>query len=507
MRGIRFCNNSLRRGVDARGSMALLRLPFSFVFVSMLFVTPFNRIAFADEKCLEPVAEGFEYPLPWLKTASVRQRIDFESHRNRMLKFGWDPKAQKSLATAEFEFAAASKLCSDDPRLEYAFGLVLWNQGQLDQAIKRFDSAAHLNDGRIPFLPSAHAAAWGRLLTNQRQAGWNHLVAVASVLGNSKGDYPTRLQKEFSALSLGRAVGFLTGPGRCDKTAAYDALQAEEISNAIPLELSGKFVTGRQQTRDRHEQLMKLASLPTQVLEAELQQKQAAAKAKIDESKSDLAGLKSSLEKTSKEHRKWLSEQERKLEQCEQAAPPLQNGILWANAQLESHLLPQRHFQQMQQSFLSPASVRYVTSPDRGKDNKNDKLTYETVSVVVERGETPCEYQLRMYQCAVAAQACQTLTNQLNRVVDEHRRLDQERLTTKKAHRAKSCELRSQNSQELRAQRESQTALINAQKELVLRQMLRDQVSTIAPYVAWNLETEREFLLQSYRITLASSGK
>jgi len=70
-------------------------------------------------------AEDFVCPVPWLQTSRMIERVKYLSSLQNLLKAGWEEKPT-ALDTARNHFESARGLCTEDPRLFYAFGLVLW---------------------------------------------------------------------------------------------------------------------------------------------------------------------------------------------------------------------------------------------------------------------------------------------------------------------------------------------------------------------------------------------
>lgn len=466
----------------------------SLSVLSSLFLASSGVVVLADEDFSEPEAEDFAYPLPWLKTGPVKERMKFAFHRNGMLKSGWEGEPTKAQAAAKLDFEAARKLCPNDPRVEYAYGLVLWKHDRRDEAIKQFDTAAHLNEKVPPFLPAAQAGAWGRLLNQQREAGWKQLAVVATVLSKTKGDYPTGVQKEDSALFLGRAVEFLTGPGSTEQTAQADKRQADAVVALIPADLRDEFVRGRQQIDKRHADLKALADRPTDEIVAEFQQKKSELQQQLDEYKAEIFRLKDQIDEQSKTQKKWLAEQQKQIGQRESALPQIQAQINAASRDYAANRVPGRY-----------TEIQTVRVKVKDEDAKSG-YRYETERREVEVPEPAGVRLARLDRLGTAQKAGEELLRQGNAIRAEVQQLKAEKVQSNRSFVRGLTEVRTARSKQFRNQRELTAKVKQFEQDFQSPETLKARVSTIAPYVPWDPDVEREALVASYRITLPASS-
>jgi hypothetical protein len=133
--------------------------------------------------------QDFAYPMKWAAPDTSKTRMQYGNHRNRLLKaIAHTSPSTLSLEMARKDYAAARAQFDQDPRLDYAFGLVLWKHEQYSEAIEMFQTAARL-DG-VPFLPAALAVAWGRFLVHDERRGLDQLAHVARLLASSATSIP-----------------------------------------------------------------------------------------------------------------------------------------------------------------------------------------------------------------------------------------------------------------------------------------------------------------------------
>ncbi len=470
-----------------------MRGPTRFL-ISVMLLQFVGGMASAEDEFSEPDAEDFAYPLPWLKTGPVKERMKFASHRNGMLKSGWEGEPAKGLAAAKLDYEAARKLCPNDPRLDYAYGLVLWKHDRRDEAIKQFDAAAHLSEKVSPFLPAAQAGAWGRLLNQQREAGWKQLAAIATALSKSKGDYPTGVQKADSALFLGRAVEFLCGPGRTEQSADADQRQADAVTVLIPADLRDEFARGRHQIDKRHADLKALADRPADEIVAEFQQKKSELQQQLDEYKAEISRLKDQIDEQSKTQKKWLAEQQKQVGQRESVLPRIQAQINAASQDYAANRVPGR--------YTEIQTVRVKVKDEKAKSG----YRYETERREVEVPEPAGVRLARLDRLGTAQKTGEELVRQGNAIRAEVQQLKTEKVQSNRNFVRGLTEVRTARSKQFRNQRELTAKVKQFEQDYHSPETLKARVSTIAPYVPWDPDVEREALIASYRITLPASS-
>src|SRR5262249_49027215 len=78
-----------------------------------------------------PAVEGYAPAVAWLQTARFVEYVQYTSSIRAMLTSDWqEPKGGLHHGQAHFELAR--KLHRDDPRLPFAYGLLLWKHQQAD---------------------------------------------------------------------------------------------------------------------------------------------------------------------------------------------------------------------------------------------------------------------------------------------------------------------------------------------------------------------------------------
>ena len=488
--------------------------------------------------------QDFDYPVTWFAAETSKPRMLYNSHRNRLLNaISHKQPSATSLNQLRKDYAAAREQFADDPRLNYAFGLALWHHGERSEALEVFQSAARLE--QTPFLPAALAVGWGRLLNGEEQRGLNQLSHVAKLLKTSSGPYPTQTQKEHAALSLGRAFGFLNGPGRTSELAETAELTARNIRERLPAELRLVFEEGFDQVGQRESDLLQFASLPENALATEHRQQSDELQTKIDALREEMHQTRHDLA------RDQLSNQST-------IAGFLSDAI---NARAESSTLPpmikkiRDQITQLNQPkphvvVRSPsgelvaadagtsrtngpptagagstgagtsgtASSRSAgssgsassgngssqlgsasgTTPNldgqNSRSNPNGRTNTGRRQQVILMPETPVERAARMTKLDQARGELKRIQDDLATLREKHKGLLDQRRQADAEKQAETKETRKQQSDRAREQRDLEQRLRELNTSLRQTQGLRNSLDTIAAYIPWTIEVEGEAL-------------
>lgn len=149
-----------------------------------------------------------------------------------MLDAGWRHGADAANA-ADDHYRAVQKLAGNDPRVEYAWALVLIKQRRNDAALEQLDRILKQNPGNLTAL------TWkARLRLHNKKfpeaiVALEQLSAATSASLTKASAAPGRTEGLAAARFLGRAYGFLEGP------ADLKATQLEELKTTLDQNLTG----------------------------------------------------------------------------------------------------------------------------------------------------------------------------------------------------------------------------------------------------------------------------
>jgi hypothetical protein len=157
-----------------------------------------------------------------------------------LLDKGWSGKVADRKA-AEDLYRSAKKTHADDPRLDYALGLVMLKSQQSSEALKLFDAAGR--SASPPYLPAFRASIWLRVLRRDADAAVLDMVKFTQTWRKLE-RLPGSVQDDQVAWA-GGILGYLDGPGynrSIDRLSKEADEQIRELISAeqLPVYLAAK---------------------------------------------------------------------------------------------------------------------------------------------------------------------------------------------------------------------------------------------------------------------------
>lgn len=237
-----------------------------------------------------------------------------------MLDAGWRLGAEAQNA-ADDHYRAVQKLAGNDPRVEYAWALVLIKQRRHDAALEQLDRILKQDPGNLTAL------TWkARLRLHNKKfpeaiVALEELSAATSASLTKASEAPQRTEGLAAARFLGRAYGFLEGPAELkatqleelkatlDQSLAGDARQAFDASRASVLEQFNKF----------HQQGQQHQAEDQQKEELDKKKKQEQVDAKKGDLERELSNITAERTRLRDEQRKELSDISREARQADAA--------------------------------------------------------------------------------------------------------------------------------------------------------------------------------------------
>ncbi|MBC8112943.1 MAG: hypothetical protein H7062_01060 [Candidatus Saccharimonas sp.] len=494
--------------------------------------------------------QDFDYPAKWFAAEASKPRMLYNSHRNRLLNAITHPRpSELSLAQLRKDYTVACEQFADDPRLDYAFGLALWHHGERSEALEFFQTAARLE--QTPFLPAALAVGWGRLLNGEERRGLDQLSHVAKLLKTSSGPYPTQTQKEHAALCLGRAFGFLNGPGRTSELAETSELTARNVRDRLPSELLPVFEEGFNQVGQRESDLLQFASLPENTLTTEHRQQSEELQTRIDTLREEMQQTRQELARDHLSHlskvtgflsdaikgraesstlQSLIEKFKGTITQLNQpkphAAVRLPSGELVAadsgtsptNGPPAAGSGPSSGGSPRSGSSSGPgfssgsgssgpgsngfgppqagSAPGATTNPDgrSPRTNPNGQANNGRRQQIIMMPETPVERAARMAKLDQARGELKRIQDDLATLREQHKDLLDQRRQAESEKLAETKETRKRQADRIREQREFEKRLRELNTALRQTQGLRNSLDTIAAYVPWTIEVEGEAL-------------
>ena len=488
--------------------------------------------------------QDFAYPATWSAPETSKPRMLYNSHRNSLLNAIARPKPSAlSLTQLRKDYTTACEQFHDDPRLEYGFGLALWHHGERSEALDVFQTAARLEG--TPFLPAALAVGWGRLLNGEERRGLNQLSHVAKLIGSSsdttsnelaplapalrgeglgvrgssigtKPVYPTEPQREYAALCLGRAFGFLTGPGRTSELGEAADLTARNVRDHLPANLLSEFEAGFSQVGQRQSDLLQFASLPENALATEHRQQSDELQTRIDTLREEMELTRSEL---TRDHLSYLTTVTKNVTDTLKARAessklnPLAQKLKASIMQLYQ---PQPHVVLRSPSGeLVPVSSSTSTSTgsrtrrttslgsnstssrSSSRNGQNSRGNTNVRPQIFLMPETTEERAARVAKLEKARTELKRIQTELATLRERHKTLLDQKHQAEADQKVVTKEQQQAQADRRREQRDLEQKLKELNTALRQMQSLHNSLDTVAAYVPWTIPVEGEALRQA----------
>ncbi len=233
-------------------------------------------------------------PILWFRRADPSAITVLHVRLRSLLAVGMKDK-DGDLEKARAAWGEAHDYCPEDPRVSYATGLILAHHKRPTDALKQFEQAARLSTP--PFIPALQALAWVQLRRGNLAASDPFLRQIATAVTKS-GPWPTDKSKQATAEWLGKAAGFVQGPGH----SLMPAEQVERLIGDLGLLLTGDertaFDSGRSAVDEQYAELARQAMRPPDELARETAIERQALEHELAELKAEHASLVADLDAT-----------------------------------------------------------------------------------------------------------------------------------------------------------------------------------------------------------------
>lgn len=208
---------------------------------------------------------------------------------NSLFASGWKTSAT-ALSSAKLHYEKAQVAAPQDPRPAYAMALVAIKNSKHDEARKWLNEAlAQRKDD----LASQRAMIWVDLLTRQNAAALSGMKSMGESLSPSSSAQPA--ERKAMAESLGRMIGYLSGPAAGSVPDEELTAAEQEVLASLPKSLQVTFVDAKNEIAAKFEQLKaELGQKQETAIAEQTEQKNLASK-KLEEDKTELDTARESL--------------------------------------------------------------------------------------------------------------------------------------------------------------------------------------------------------------------
>lgn len=212
----------------------------------------------------------------------------------------------KRLQEAQKHLNQARRLAPDDPRVDFAQGLVLMKQSQMKQAIVQFEAAIERDDSR--FWPAWQAAIWAQLAEKRYEPGLKRLVEFAGIVRSAEPPGETSEAQREAARWIGQVIAAASSADDAKKLDELLAGTSNDVLKAIGDDLWDELEEGRDAIGAREFALGQAAGKARQTAEKSDRVRKDRKAAALDKTIEGAGKQKEDNEKTKEEWKTWIDD-------------------------------------------------------------------------------------------------------------------------------------------------------------------------------------------------------
>jgi len=338
-----------------------------------------------------------------------------------------------------------------------------------------------------PFLPAALAVAWGRFLMHEERRGLDQLAHISRLLATAPDDYPKARQREQAATSIGRALGYLSGPGRIEELDETVQLTAANIMKRLPDDLREACVRGQEQVSSRQSELMRLSTLPAEEIHADHQSRQSDLQTQIDRLKDEMQNASNELARGHRTHVESVG-------QVLKDALDVGTKIRSVQSTIKDLYVKRMQLTKPKPNVVTRALPEHFYIAGNGNSSQ---LIRQNGTVNFMLDERPADRAERISQLTKVREDLKKIEKELSELRTKQQDLVQRRHEADQQRSRDQLGARQERIDRLNEQRELETKLQELNKALRRTMTLREGIETIAAYIPWNVEVEGEALWQA----------
>jgi hypothetical protein len=240
-------------------------------------------------------------------------------------------RGASSLKAAQKHYEAAQDQSGGDPRVEYAYGLVLLKQLKNKEALAQFQAAT--KQAGPEFWPAWQALVWSHLVAKDYAEGYLRLTEFAKRLAGSTSDLSERQQ---SAEWIGQVIAALQKSVDTVKQREALVREDETLKEILGAALGPSLARGKSSVNSLHELMEEDVQQTREQALAKEAKEQAEKQAQVAKDLEASAEKKESLKKSAEEMKKYLDDQlisyDKQLSRLERDYEFLQKRVLSLSA-------------------------------------------------------------------------------------------------------------------------------------------------------------------------------
>ena len=254
-------------------------------------------------------------PLPAQETKPAHDPRLFQSPQEQRalaadLQKLLDPEQDVSKAKRQYQFAKGRH--PQDPRVDYAMGLVLLKHFDYEEAGKQFQAATE--GDRIQYLPAWQAVIHLDILQKDREHFLADTLKLAKLAANPNAEWVGKDQPLGAAAWLGEVCEYLKLPGVDFLEPAQHTAHVEKLTELMTPEQVAAWVEGQPKLRGKFVRLFNEIRKQQQEMKAEIEQTANRKTARLTDRKKDINQKKDDARKSEAEWKAWYDKQMKQTE-------------------------------------------------------------------------------------------------------------------------------------------------------------------------------------------------
>ncbi|TWU12566.1 Serine/threonine-protein kinase PrkC [Symmachiella macrocystis] len=259
----------------------------------------------------QPIAQPFAVPdstpPPPLDFRVESDQVAYVGLVKNLLEEGLGQSGKSAVEAAEQYAVEARRLCNNDPRLDYALGLVNLKNFRPSEALEHFTAAKHRAD--YPYLPAEQAEIWYLLSRKEYEPGLDRLAQLVKTLSDSPAAWPDTATRTNTAHWVGRVVAFLQGPGSGRKVDKALQRPGMDFRESLSASYRPAYDAGQLMTQLNHQQLQtRVDDIRKDTQTAQLD-KRNEKQEELADRREELAGQQNDIKRDAKQWKEWLEDQ------------------------------------------------------------------------------------------------------------------------------------------------------------------------------------------------------
>ena len=235
---------------------------------------------------------------------------------SELMDVGFD-RGPKPLAASERLYQSLKKEAPQDPRIDYAQGLVLWKQMKNKEAQAQFLAATQAP--AEPYLPAWRALIWTCFVAKSDDAGYARLLQFARLVANT--NRASQPSNDADAIWIGNVMAALELTLETNQRREAWLQAEEKLTEILGQELLEGYLSGKAEVHARHSlletEILQAREKAKQQREEQLEKKQLRIQKSLESVQQKREGLKKSKAEMREAYTEKVADYQKRMERLE----------------------------------------------------------------------------------------------------------------------------------------------------------------------------------------------